>query len=185
MFGMKSHSRALRPTVCIAQECTSLSYLQSSFANLLISQDLVTRPLFLPSPPGILGLFGTGFSCDYRGCTCRWWIKSKTLLGLGTFWCSRTGLFIMISVVVFRIVVGRHFFDISNSLPIIKVPGILPVSNSGYQRWLGHVKLIPTNASEERMGFDITSVVGIYKVACNSSVSGIHGVKKLSSDRAA
>jgi hypothetical protein len=45
------------------------------------------------------------------------------------------------------------------------------------------MKLIPPNVSEERMGFDVRGIVGIYVVAGYVHVPRIHGVEKLCRDR--
>jgi len=47
------------------------------------------------------------------------------------------------------------------------------------------MKFVPWDSSEEGMGFDVGSIVGIHVVAGYIHVPGIHGVEKLRGNRSA
>lgn len=133
------------PAVRITEKRTLLPQFEHFLADLLVSKEKISRTLLIFPALSTLGL---GIVSVFR-----FLLPDYENIGSLRF-----------DIVLYAAVTGR-LLDIADGLVFFEVFGVFPALDFGDERWLQEVQTVPLDIAEERVGFDVRSVIGIHKIA--------------------
>lgn len=138
-------NNAFGPAVRITEKRPLLPQLEYFLAYLLVPKKQISGPLLLSLALSTLAL---GLADTFRLLH----IECENIRSLG------------FDIVLYA-AVTRRLIDIADWLVFFEVFGVFPALDLGDERWLQEVQAVPLNVAEERVSFDVSSVIGVHKVA--------------------